>query len=244
MFKGLLVAGLAVVASGALVLSVVSRAPAEEKDKAKEEAPRKAPSEGCKAVERIAVAGKLIQIGREDKSPASLILAAEILYTTGAGSKPGKHVEVKEVGKAIEHSPEAAAKKLLAEASKMAGGDEPAVKALAERLAKMINDGEKGRSPSSGFFSVGGFLNPNSGWQNVMNVTLNGGENTAISLQNLDNSSDLDVRVFDPSNNLVAQDVRTDPNAYVNFFVPQAGRYRVEIRNYSGPGARYNLTAN
>jgi hypothetical protein len=67
---------------------------------------------------------------------------------------------------------------------------------------------------------------------------------TNISLENLSGQSDLDVRVFNPFGNLVVQDVSVAPNAFVSFYVPNPGTYRVEIRNFSGPGATYRLTAN
>lgn len=99
-----------------------------------------------------------------------------------------------------------------------------------------------GASPVGGTREIHGYLAPNSGWQTVMYVELRGGAMTSVSLRNVTNSADLDVRVFDQFNNLVAEDIGTAPDAFVSIFVPWTGLHRIEIRNFSGPGALYRLT--
>jgi hypothetical protein len=246
MSKQLWMMSLGLVGAGVFALATLSPVvggDAKETGKAKPSHHKLSPS--AKAVERVALAGGLIRFAREDNSPSALVMAADVLATTGAGKEGKVKAGIKGV-KPSKRSLEEQVEALLSEAGKMRGGNEPYVKEMAARVRKTLKEGS--RSPVGGGLYWDGVLSAgvnHTGWTAYATVTLQGGQITKISLLNMSNTSDLDLRVTDPSGNVPpgGEDVTTNPNAFISFYVPVTANYQIWIRNYNGPGAAFHLTA-
>jgi hypothetical protein len=187
----------------------------------------------------------MAELGRQQKAPELLIAAARVIGTTNsemgklpAKSKVGKLLDSNEVDEALELVKEA---ERIAEEKKNTATIQP----LAAACKKLIS-GDRGpiNGPVvwSGYFRGDGIDRLDTYY-----VTCYGGEWTCVNLYGYGPPGlDLDLYVFDnETGQQVAADASVGPNAYVQFFVPFAKTYRVEVRNFTAniPCKYYQLRA-
>jgi len=200
-------------------------------------------NESAQAVADVAAAYQLAEFGRRNKAPELLIAAARVIGSTkfkdapiGDKDKVSKPLKVDEVKEAED---------LIAEALKM-GKDSESIQALAKAAKAIIV--EKGRSPWGGTRQWSGFFRGDGvDVRDRFHVDLRGGEDTCISLNGYGpRGLDLDLELYNASTGqLVASERSVGPNAFIRYYVPSSGTYRIEVINFTGriPCDRYVLLA-
>lgn len=180
-----------------------------------------------------ALAGQTDKAGK--KSPLLLLAAAKVIGTTEFRElKPGKDDKITSTPVKVDPKEEAGA--LIEEALVLAKDDE-AVKAMAAAVRKEIAGFRGG---INGPYSFNGRVDAKYDKSDDFYVELRGGQQTRMSVANLSNAGDIDLKVYDLDNRLVAQDTRAAGGAYVQFTPPKNNRYRVVIVLYAGPNKPLN----
>ncbi|MCI0455597.1 MAG: DUF4339 domain-containing protein [Gemmataceae bacterium] len=74
-----------------------------------------------------------------------------------------------------------------------------------------------------------------AGEERVYHIDFKQGDKAEIWVES-ENNTDIDIFVFSPQNQKIAEDIRFDKNCYVVFAAPSTGSYRVEVANISKGG--------
>jgi len=208
------------------------------------------PSPAAAAVERMAMAHSLAKYGRQAKSPTALIAAAEILGaipTTplkakpehrrdeGSANAPAGRAEERARGQQARDNEPAS---LLAEAKAMAD-DDPHVVALADRVARALEERPRG--------AVGGphrevhVVSAHSSDRFV--VPFHSDELAAVALSG-DGSTDLDLYVGDQNGNLIGKDDDNTDDCLVRWVPKWTGPFLIMVRNPGSEANRYVIVTN
>ncbi len=235
------------VGAGVLALGFFSQAGEGKKEGAKEgkKEERVKISAKTQAVADIAAAYRLVELGRQAKSPEMLLSAARIIYdaNTEAAALP----KGSKVGKALEANDNKFAEELVNEAQKFAKESTNAAAyegliADAQKHLKRERGPLHGPRVWSGYFKGDGV-----DWQDFYQVRCRGGEWTFVNLSsNGPAGLDVDIIVTDgETGQLVEQDLSVGPNGFVRFFVPYNKDYVIEVRNHTRNTVcyRYHLRA-
>ncbi len=108
-------------------------------------------------------------------------------------------------------------------------------------LIKLIDvSNTQGFSLENDQFSIGGswLRQSQANWIPLYTINLVGGKQYRFLGAGDADTTDLDLRVVDANNRVVAEDVGTEPNAIVGFNPQANGRYTVQLRLY---GSKNNL---
>jgi hypothetical protein len=103
------------------------------------------------------------------------------------------------------------------------------------RLAKLVDQGNKdGYQLENNRFSLGGgWLKKGDDWVSIYSVHLTADKAYRFLASGDNDAMDVDLRVLDRDNKVVALDDGTEADAVVNFTPKVAGKYFVQIRLYS-----------
>ena len=180
---------------GIASLTLADEPKATEKP-AKDAAPAKVKPQ-AEAVGQVTLAADLVEYGRDQKAPEALITAARILGTLPEMKDVDQKPEVEKADKVTPATGEKHAARsdkpadLLAEAKKMSG-DDASVVALADQVAKIIN--EKLRGVVTGPARVSVSIDP--GDRNTWRFRYAGGEEARVDLWG-DGASQLSLSIYD-----------------------------------------------
>jgi len=196
------------------------------------------------------MAHSLAKYGRQAKSPTALIAAAEILGaipTTplkakpehrrdeGSANAPAGRAEERARGHRTRDNEPAA---LLAEAKAMAD-DDPHVVALADRVARALEERPRGAvgGPQRGVHvvsahSVDRFV-----------VGFRADESAIVALSG-DGSTDLDLFVADQNGNLIGKDDDNTDDCLVRWVPNRTGPFLIVVRNPGSEANRYVIATN
>lgn len=104
------------------------------------------------------------------------------------------------------------------------------------RLIKLIDASNKGGfTLQDNSFSIGGgwLKQSTETWVPLYTVQLTGGKKYRFLASGDADAKDVDLEVQDANGKVVAKDVKTDPDAVVEFTPQNTGRYLVRIRLYA-----------
>jgi len=102
----------------------------------------------------------------------------------------------------------------------------------ATRLGKLIDKGnsEGFRLAANKFSLGGGWLAQGTEYVSLFTINLEAGKKYRFLAAGDDDARDVDIRVMDPSKNVVAEEAKTDATAEVDFTPKTSLRYLVQVR--------------
>jgi hypothetical protein len=186
--------------------------------------------EGLSSVKLLELSSNLAKLGRANKDPLQLIVAAQLLQGAGAKyeARPPKEDPKADMG------PEKAdsVASLLDEAKALSKNDKTIV-AIADDVKASASKGRVG----GGIISLG-TISGNT--VHTREFTFQGNRSAEIALVGLDTSS-VKLEIYDQNGNLICRD--TDP-AYCPFTPAWTGPFIVKVYNLGDGGAHYKLETN
>jgi hypothetical protein len=204
--------------------------------------------EATQLVDKLALASALIRQGRDkhDPDPLALLLAAKLVHEVGQIREP--KIESAAGAKAPEVQKYETPQELIDEAKKMASGN-AAVAELVKQTEKRTAERSRGRIP----FPMGGVVNFQGGFVVHSHYAL--GLPARVHYMAMDPTAYLSVKVFDASNQLVAQN---SGNAFsVDWMVPpfsnpnnppgtpaNTNAYRIQIDTLTPPPYQLRFQTN
>ncbi len=197
------------------------------------------PSPQARGVEQAALAASLVSYGRQERSPAALMLAAQMYRDVGgveaARAKTSEGAAAPAAGgtKQDRAAPTPAA--LFTEAKTLAGAD----RALVAQIDRIAMQQSKG--------AVAG---PQRHRDRVLardtdtySIAFRGGEPARVAALG-DGDTDLDLFVYDQNGNLVCSDDDSTDQTVCGWTPAWSGNFRVRIRNLGGVYNAYTLMTN
>ena len=184
-----------------------------------------------------AMARDLVDYGRTNNDPLSLIVAANIRQQIQLTEVDRKPTSTEGSGAAAEDpTPELTVDAILDEAKSMSGDDE-AIVALADDIKASAT---KGRTAGPGYNVV---TLPASTTDNYDNVSFNGGEYAEVYAEG-SGASNLDLYVYDENGNLICSDTDYSDIAYCGWTPKWTGGFTIKVINQGGSSNRYALITN
>lgn len=116
------------------------------------------------------------------------------------------------------------------------GGQGKYVSEAAARMTKLVDAANKsGYALQDNSFSIGGgwLKQSKTDWVSLYTIKLAAGTGYRFLAAGDFDARDVDLEVLDENNKVVAQDVKTDPQAVVDFTPSKAGLYQVRLRLYA-----------
>lgn len=196
-----------------------------------------APTAADPVAKLYAMARDLVEYGRKNNDPLSLIVAAGIrqqITLTEVDRKP----KTKGAGgeAAPDDTPELTVEAILDEAKSMSGDDEQIV-ALA---ADVVASATKGRSAGPGYNVVTLAGNTVDGYYGV---DFNGGEYAEVYAEG-SGATNLDLYIYDENGNLICSDTDYSDIAYCGWTPKWTGPFDIEVINRGDRSNRYALITN
>lgn len=184
-----------------------------------------------------AMARDLVEYGRQNNDPLSLIVAANIRQQVSLTEIDRKPTSTEGSGAAAEDpTPELTVDAILDEAKSMSGDDE-AIVALADDIKASAT---KGRTAGPGYNVV---TLPGSTTDNYDNVSFNGGEYAEVYAEG-SGASNLDLYIYDENGNLICSDTDYSDIAYCGWTPKWTGGFTIKVINQGGASNRYALITN
>jgi hypothetical protein len=196
-----------------------------------------APTAADPVAKLYAMARDLVEYGRKNNDPLSLIVAAGIrqqITLTEVDRKPTTEGATGEA--APDSTPELTVDAILEEATSMSGDDEQ-IAALAEDVKASAT---KGRSAGPGYNVV---TLPGNTTDNYDNVDFNGGEYAEVYAEG-SGATNLDLYVYDENDNLICSDTDYSDIAYCGWTPKWTGPFHIEVVNRGDASNRYALITN
>ena len=196
-----------------------------------------APTAADPVAKLYAMARDLVEYGRKNNDPLSLIVAAGIrqqITLTEVDRKPKSEGAGGEA--APDNTPELTVETILDEAKSMSGDDEQIV-ALAEDV---MASATKGRSAGPGYNVV---TLPGSTTDNYDGVDFNGGEYAEVYAEG-SGATNLDLYVYDENGNLICSDTDYSDIAYCGWTPKWTGPFDIVVINRGDSSNRYALITN
>ncbi len=190
----------------------------------------------------LALAGELIRYGRSKKAPEALLTAVRILHgipTAKRTEKPKVEEGTKKAtGNTKARPRDDSPKALLAEARKM-GGENKAVAALADQVARDLDEAPRGevRGPLKSLETILPFGTHN------FRMTFQGRQLARVIMDG-DSGTDLDLFIYDEFGNLIRSDIGLTDYANLTWVPRFTGPFTVRIVNLGGRSNRYFLINN
>jgi hypothetical protein len=106
----------------------------------------------------------------------------------------------------------------------------------AERLARLVNEANgDGYKLANNKFSIGGgWLKQGKEFVALYTIPMEEGRKYRVIAAGDNDATDVDVEVLDAkTKDVLKKDVKTDPEAVVDFTAPGSGRYLVRVRVYA-----------
>lgn len=193
--------------------------------------------DGETATKLYAMARDLVDYGRKNNDPLSLIVAANIRQQITLSEVDRKPTKTEGAGGTAEDkTPELTVDAILDEAKSMSGDDE-AIIALADDIKASAT---KGRTVGPGYNVV---TLPGNTTDNYDNVSFNGGEYAEVYAEG-SGASNLDLYVYDESGNLICSDTDYSDVAYCGWTPKWTGGFTIKVINNGGSSNRYALITN
>ena len=184
-----------------------------------------------------AMARDLVEYGRKNNDPLSLIVAANIRQQISLTEVDRKPTSTEGAGGTAEDAtPELTVEAILDEAKSMSGDDE-AIVALADDITASAT---KGRTAGPGYNVV---TLPGSTTDNYDNVSFNGGEYAEVYTEG-SGATNLDLFVYDENGNLICSDTDYSDIAYCGWTPKWTGGFTIKVINQGGSSNRYALITN
>jgi hypothetical protein len=185
---------------------------------------------GLSSVKQLELSATLAKLGRANKDPLQLIVAAQLLQGAGAKYEARPPKEAPDADLGAEKADSVAS--LLDEAKALAKNDKTIV-ALADDVKASASKGRVG----GGIISLGQIT---ANTIHTREITFQGGRFAEIGLNGIDTDA-FKLEVYDQNGNLICRD--TDP-ANCSFSPIWTGPFVVKVYNLSGGGAHYKLETN
>jgi hypothetical protein len=187
---------------------------------------------GEEAAKLLELSRQLVEYGRKNNDPLSLIVAAGMRQQVGLDKADRKPDDPKD---AAEGEPLTVAA-ILDEAKTLSGGDETIV-AMADDVAAAAT---KGRTVGPGYNIVN---LPGNSQDTYSNVSFDGGVYAEVYTEGSGNTN-LDLFVYDENGNLICSD--TDPSDinYCGWTPSWTGPFTIKVVNYGGSTNTYALITN
>ncbi len=184
-----------------------------------------------------AMARDLVDYGRANNDPLSLIVAAGIRQQIALTEVDRKPSSTEGSGAAAEDpTPELTVEAILDEAKSMSGDDE-AIVALADDVTASAT---KGRSAGPGYNVV---TLPGNTTDNYDRVDFNGGEYAEVYAEG-SGATNLDLYVYDENGNLICSDTDYSDIAYCGWTPKWTGPFSIKVINQGSASNRYALITN
>jgi hypothetical protein len=198
----------------------------------------------AESIANRALANQLVGFGRKNKSPEALITAAEVLGKLPASEEGTEKPKTeKNPGTDKEAPPAKEGKKtkleplaLLDEAKKMSEGD-PHVVAIADRVAKTLEEKPRGVIPAP--VHVSGAVAP--GYHDTWTFNYRGGEIGRVNITG-DGNANLALDIYDENNNYIIG--FTGPSPYAWWTPKWSGPFTIKVTNTGGGTVYYDLYTN
>ncbi len=184
-----------------------------------------------------AMARDLVEYGRKNNDPLSLIVAANIRQQISLTEVDRKPTSTEGTGGTAEDAtPELTVDAILDEAKSMSSDDE-AIVALADDIKASAT---KGRTAGPGYNVV---TLPGSTTDNYDNVSFNGGEYAEVYAEG-SGATNLDLYVYDENGNLICSDTDYSDIAYCGWTPKWTGPFSIKVINQGSASNRYALITN
>jgi hypothetical protein len=202
-------------------------------------------SPAIRAVDDIALAQQLADLGQRTNSPLALAAAAQIVLNTptrpfeGQSEGGTQPATTDRTGKGAPPRLQLDANQLLTQARNMPGANQN-ITGIIQQLQSRAGATARG--------ALGGPQGPHydrvlAGATDTYRITFRGGEPAAIRVRG-DGDTDLDCYVYDQNGRLVAVDDDTTDYCVLNWYPGSTGTHRLEIRNLRDVYNAYVLTTN
>jgi hypothetical protein len=196
-----------------------------------------APTAADPVAKLYAMARDLVEYGRKNNDPLSLIVAAGIRQQITLTEVDRKPSSTEGSGTAADDpTPELTVEAILDEAKSMSGDDEQVV-ALAEDV---MASATKGRSAGPGYNVV---TLPGDTTDNYNGVDFNGGEYAEVYAEG-SGATNLDLYVYDENGNLICSDTDYSDIAYCGWTPKWTGPFDIVVINRGSSSNRYALITN
>jgi len=181
-------------------------------------------------VKQLELSASLAKLGRANKDPLQLIVAAQLLQS--AGAKYEARPPQEDAKAALDPEKADTVASLLDEAKAAAKNDKTIV-ALADDVKAAASKGRVG----GGIISLGQITGRTV---HTRQITFQGGRFAEIGMIGID-TNDVRLEIFDQNGNVICKD--TDP-AYCSFNPIWTGPFTVKVHNEGNKLARYKLETN